>query len=221
MDNAGKILVMASLTHDAIDASMSLGFIERNLGPGVSSGDYYLPELKVFNGSINASYTTSTATISNKMVELTANNSTASHYDQLSVGTSYTGNVNLSYLGGDRIWFDNGTFNGAVSSVSSLVFEITSGFSKRSLFDIGGEMFYVYLNATLSPSEPFVNASVQVEPLNSTSDYVKYVYIQAFNTTSSSPFFGANLYNANGSYVQRLPFKGSGATNESGYLLSY
>ena len=129
MDNAGKILVMASLTHDAIDASMSLGFIERNLGPGVSSGDYYLPELKVFNGSINASSTTSTATISNKMVELTANNSTASHYDQLSVGTSYTGNVNLSYLGGDRIWFDNGTFNGAVSSVSSLVFEITSGFS--------------------------------------------------------------------------------------------
>ena len=82
-------------------------------------------------------------------------------------------------------------------------------------------MFYVYLNATLSPSEPFVNASVQVEPLNSTSDYVKYVYIQAFNTTSSSPFFGANLYNANGSYVQRLPFIGSGATNESGYLLSY
>ena len=129
--------------------------------------------------------------------------------------------MNLSYLGADRIWFDNGTFSGSVSSVSSLVLEIASGFSKRSLFNVGGEMYYVYLNASISPSEPFINASVQVEPLNSTSNYVKYVFVQAFNTTRANPFFGTCLYNASGSFVQRIPFRGSGAANESGILLSY
>ena len=88
MDNAGKILVMSSITHDSIDASRSLGFIEQNLGQESSIGAFYLPELKVFDSAVNVSSMGSVVTVSNKMVELSAKNSTASHNDQLAIGTS-------------------------------------------------------------------------------------------------------------------------------------
>jgi hypothetical protein len=222
MDNAGKILVMSSLTNDSLDASRSLGFIESSLNSSqISNGDYYLPELWTNSTITPFSLAGSQISISNRMIELTAENDTNSHFDQLSIGTSYTGNLNLAYLGADRIWYDNGTINSAYVSVSSSVFKIPDGFSKRSLFDVGGQMFYTFANATLAASKPYANVSVQVEALNETSSDVKYVFLQAFNATNTNPFFSGGLYSGNGSFIQNVPFRGSGGSASSGMILAY
>ena len=86
----------------------------------------------------------------------------------------------MAYIGADRLWFDNGSVNTALTPVSSAVFEIPNGFSERSLYDMGGQEFYTYTNATLQKSDPFANVSIQLEPLNaaaSTSD-IKYMFLQ-------------------------------------------
>jgi hypothetical protein len=222
MDNAGKILVASELTGDTSDASRSLGFIERYLG---SSPDYYLPELAILNGSVGTpSYQGQSISISNGLVELPGDNATNSHFNQLAVGTSYTGNTNLAYIGGDRIWFNNDTLNTAISSVSSNVFLIPDGFSKKSLFQVGSASYLVSVNATLAPSSPFANVSIQLEPIGpSPTSSVAYLFLQAFNTTNTNPFYSGSLYSTNGSYVASLGFRSSqGLSPKSGgILLSY
>jgi hypothetical protein len=222
MDNAGKILVASSLTNDSVDASRSLSFIQSNFNNSqMSSGDYYLPELWTNSTISQFSSATSQISISNRMIELTGDNDSSSHFDQLAIGTSYTGNLNLAYLGADRIWFDNGTTSSAYSSVSSNVFRIPNGFSKRSLFNVGGQDFYTFTNTTLAASEPYANVNVQLEALNNTSSDVKYVFLQAFNATDTNPFFSAALYSRSGSFIQNIPFRGSGGTTASGMILAY
>ena len=189
MDNAGKILTMSEITHDSTDASRSLSFIESYL----HGGSYYLPELWV-NSSVG-SFTTSgsSISISNDITELTANNSTLSHYDQLAIGTQYTGSTSLGYLGADRACFHFASGCNVSSSVSSQVYEIQNGFSKRSLFEFEGSMYYLYLNATIEKSNPFVNVSMQIEPLNSTTSGVDYVFLQVFNAGNNNPFYAGSL----------------------------
>ena len=153
MDNAGKILISSEFTGDAIDASRSLGFIERYIS---SNDSYYLPELRVNSSITNFTTSGSSVSISNQIIELTANNSSSSHYDQLAIGTSYTGITNLAYLGMDRACFGATTAKCNISSsIASQVVEIHDGFSKRSLLEFQGSMYYAYLNATLTQSSPF------------------------------------------------------------------
>jgi hypothetical protein len=217
MDNAGKILISSEFTGDATDAARSLDFIESYLS---SSGNYYLPELKV-NSTSPLAVSNSPDTLSNNIIELSGNNSSPTHYDQLAIGASYTGQINLGYLGADRACFHFGSSCNITASISSQVFEIPNGFSKRSLFEFQSSMYYLYLNATIAQSNPFANVSIQMEPLNSSSPGVEYVYLQAFNSTIANPFYGGDLYNQNGSFNQTIPFRNSGPLNQGGYLLSY
>ena len=221
-DNAGKILVTSELTGDVTDANRSVEFIERYIG---SSPDYYLPELAILNGDVGAPlYQGSSVSISNGLVELTAENATSSHFNQLAIGTSYTGNTNLAYIGGDRIWFNNGTVNTAFSSTSSNVFLIPNGFSKVSLFQIGSSSYQVYVNATLAASEPFANVSIQLEPIGSSPvNAIEYLFLQAFNTTSTNPFYSGSLYSTNGSYIESMGYRSSQgiSPNSGGILLAY
>ena len=105
-----------------------------------------------------------------------------------------------------------------------MVFEIRNGFSERSLYDIGGQEFYAYTNATLQQSTPFANVSVQLESLNaaaSTSD-IKYVFLQIFNTTETDPFYSSELYSLNGEFTKSLPLaNATGANEQGGIMLSY
>jgi hypothetical protein len=232
MDNAGKILVMSAFTGDSIDGNRSLGFIERYLSSGPPNY-YYLPELAMINGDVTPPTQTGTSSISvsNGLVELTASNTTASHFDELAVGTSYTGNTNLAYIGGDRIWINSSNFVGANSSNSSSVFSISNGFSKRSLFQLpaSGISYYVYVNATLKPSVPFANVSIQLEPIGSSpAKFVEYLFLQAFNTTSTNPFYSGSLYYSNnGSYYESMGYREAQGINPSfgggvgGILLAY
>jgi hypothetical protein len=216
MDNAGKILISSEITGDATDAARSLGFIESYL----SNGSYYLPELRV-NGTSPFTVSKSPDTLSNNIIELSGNNASVSHYDQLAIGTSYTGPINLGYLGADRVCFRFGSGCNTTASISSQVFQIPKGFSKRSLFEFQGLEYYMYLNATMAESNPFANVSIQLEPLNSSSAGVQYVYLQVFNSTAMNPFYAADLYNPNGSFNRTLPFNDSDSLNQGGYLLSY
>ena len=219
-DNAGKILATSAVTGDPVDGNRSLGFLEGRLDP--SGRSYYLPELAVINGSVSPpARRGSSASLSNGLVELTADNATASHFDQLAVGTSYTGDTNLAYIGGDRIWFDNGP----VSSSSSRVFSIADGFSKRSFFQAGGDSYYVVVNATLGRSDPYATVSIQLEPIGSSPlKAVEHLYLQAFNSTDTNPFFSGSLYSSDGSYAQGLGYRESRAVRPGlggGILLGY
>ncbi len=216
-DNAGKILTMSMFTGDQLDAGRSFGFIQSHLS------DYYLPEL-VVNSSITPFQSEGNSmSISNRIVEITATNNSNSIFNQLAVGTSYTGNTNLAYVGADRVFFQNQTFGNAFTPDSSSVYEIPGGFSKQASFDVLGNRFEVFTNATLASSDPFVNMSIQVKPVIGTtiSPDMKYVFLQIFNTTSTNPFYSGGLYAINGTYVGGLPFRGSSGLSQGGIMLSY
>lgn len=161
--------------------------------------------------------------ISNRIVEITATNNSNSIFNQLAIGTSYPPNTNLAYIGADRVFFQNSSFGSAYQPNTSRVYEIPNGFSKQSSFEIFGNKFDVFTNATLASSDPFVNVSIQAEPISSTTipSDIKYVFLQIFNTTSTNPFYTGGLYASNGTLVEKLPYRGSSGLSNGGIMLSY
>ncbi|MGH2639348.1 MAG: hypothetical protein ACRDF4_08730, partial [Rhabdochlamydiaceae bacterium] len=220
LDNVGKILTTSIITHDPLNANRSFNFIHSYLFNSTS----YLPELVINSSSPLIERSGSGLTISNRIVEITANNKTSSQFNQLAIGTSYSGNINLAYIGAYRLWFDNGSINAAFTPVASTVFQIPNGFSERLLFDIGGQDFYTYTNATLQKSDPFVNVSLQLDPLNApaSTNEIKYMFLQIFNTTETDPFYSGGLYSLNGTFLEPLPFRNATTlSQQAGIMLSY
>ncbi len=229
-DNAGKILTMSAITGDNVDASHSLNYIENHTSP-----DYYMPEA-VINGSNLPPITTfpsvngvlpssSSITLTNRIVQLEANNNTldessnaTARYSQLAVGSYYSGATKLAYIGVDRVW----SGGQAYISNSSEVFEIKDGFSKRSFFEFNYSMFYVYLNATLLPESPYINISIQVEYLETFIQPISYVFLQTFSASDFFPFSNASLFSSNGTLNETMPQDGAmPAPGSGGMLIAY
>ena len=214
-DNAGKILTMAMLANDTTGAQDAARFLAANMGNG-----YYLPELLVNSTGPTWMSDASGYYITNGIVELHGDNS-SDGLDQLEIGNNYTGYLPLAYLGGDRIWVNQGQGCCAVKAQSSSVFVIPDGFSKRSFFDVNGSEFYVYANATLSQGAPYASVSLQVEPLGSMGPSASYAFLQLFNTTTTYPFEDASHYESNGTFAGELKPRGAIPLTEGGLALAY
>jgi hypothetical protein len=214
-DNAGKILTMAMITHDQPDAKRVAQFLTCN-----QDGGYYLPETVVNSTGVFRVTGVREPSITNGIVELQADNN-ASPSEQLAIGNYYAGYQPLAYLDGSRIWIDVRQGCCAYRAQSSTVFNITNGFSKRSLFVVNGSKYYVYVNASLAAGDPYAQVSLQVERLNSSSPQVKYAYLQLFNTSTTYPFEKASLYATNGAFVSDLKSRGASPTVSGGIALAY
>ncbi len=209
-DNAGKILVSSELTNDTLDANNSLWFLEHN-GLG-NSGNYYLPET-VVNSSLVLSLNGGAMT--NRIAMLQATNSSSSKLEQLGIGSYYAGEQILAYVGSDRL-----LFNGVIYRASnSTVFETTDGFVKRSLFVTPSGQLYVYLNATLAPGAPYANVSIQVLPLNTSTNSSDILYLQIFSWDGQ--FDNASLYDGNGNYQKNLAYNNGSPATQNGTIITY
>ncbi|MCL5068880.1 MAG: hypothetical protein M1368_11100 [Thaumarchaeota archaeon] len=208
-DNAGKILTMSAITGDATDAERALTFLESQ---GLASS-YYLPET-VISSSISEIQSSAATSITNGIVQLEGNN-VSTGLDTLAIGNYYAGNTMLGYLGSDRILVSGKIYR----STDSVVFPITDGFSKRSLFETSGGDFYLYVNATLGVGKPYANISIQVLPLNISLTSSDLLYLQVFST--SGQFDNASLYSSNGTFSRALIYNGGSPSTQSGLIIPY
>ncbi|MHB8568473.1 MAG: hypothetical protein ACYC7D_15710 [Nitrososphaerales archaeon] len=203
-DNAGKILTMAVLTNDTIDASRALWFLE-NHGQGS-----YMPETVVNSSMLSLN---NTNTVTNRIALLQANNQ--SDLQSLAIGNYYASQQILGYIGSDRILIAGNIYR----SSSSQVFESPNQFVKRSFFNTPFGDFYSYLNATLSVGHPYAEISLQVLPLNSTLTTSDILYLQAFSTDGQ--FNNVSLYNQSGSYLRALLPNNGSPSIQNGTIIAY
>lgn len=214
-DNAGKILTMAATTGDATDASRALAFLEsQGLGSTSSSSSlsYYLPEVLVNSSVVESRDGTM---VTNRIVQLFGNTLTFGVHG-LAIGNYYAGGATMGYLGSDRILFQGDIYK----SNSSVVFPISDGFSKRSLFETSnGDLFYLYLNATLSAGKPYADVSVQVLPVNSSLSSSDLLYLQVFSY--SRQFNDASLYGPNGNFLRQLAHNSGTPSAQKGLIIPY
>lgn len=207
-DNAGKILTMAELTNDTVDASQALSFLEHN---GLSTSDY-LPEAIVNSSALKLSNGTG---MTNRIAMLGASNHSSSDLEQLAIGNYYAGEQILAYLGSDRMLV-NGTI---YRSTNSTVFETLGGFVKRSEFSTPGGGFYVYLNATISPGDAYAHVSMQVLPLSASLNSSDLLYLQVFS--SAAQFDNASLYDTSGNYLRNLVYNNGSPSAQNGTIIAY
>jgi hypothetical protein len=210
-DNAGKIAMAGMLANDTADADRALGFISNHL-----SG-YYLPEVVVNSSMFRPWMRFGNVSLSNRIALLWGSNQSNSRLEQLSLGDYYAGSWLDGFLGADRIWWGGG----AHRANSSVVMVKPDGFIGRAFFSFGGLGFYTYLNVTLSIGNPFVNVSLQVQPLNSTFGPQDYIYLQDFAPPSPYSFENATLFNGDGVSMGSLPFRNGHQVEGSGLLVAY
>ncbi|MDG7000651.1 MAG: hypothetical protein JRN15_16270 [Nitrososphaerota archaeon] len=208
-DNAGKILTMSAITGDATDTGRALIFLESQ---GLGSS-YYLPET-VVNSSISETQSSTGTSVTNGIVQL-EENSASTGLDALAIGNYYAGSTMLGYVGSDRILVAGRIYR----STDSVVYPITDGLSKRSLFETSAGDFYLYVNATLGVGEPYANISMQVLPLNLQLTSNDLLYLQVFS--SSGQFDNASLYSSNGTFSRALVYNGGSPPAQSGLLIPY
>ncbi len=202
-DNAGKILTMAELTGDSVDASRALWFIQN-----YARGDY-LPEAVV-----NSSLLDSNNMTTNRIAMLNVAN--GSDLQSLSVGNYYAGEQTLAYIGSDRILVGGTIYR----SSSSVVFRtLQNEFVKRSLFNTSVGYLYTYLNATINVGAPYVTVSLQVLPEKHNMSQSDVLYLQAFTTPSQ--LTNASLYDSNGSYVRPLRLNNGSPSSQNGMIIAY
>jgi len=213
-DNAGKILSMAITTGDATDASHALTFLEsQGLGSSSSSSSspYYLPEVHVNSSIVELQNSTM---ISNRIVQL-VENTTPTSLQSLTIGNYYAGSTTMGYLGSDRILVSDNISR----SISSTIFPIPDGFSKRSFFETSNGDFYLYLNATLTAGEPYADVSIQVLPLNYSLSSSDLLYLQIFSSTGQ--FDNASLYGPDGSFLRQLAYNNGSPSTQEGLIIPY
>ena len=208
LDNAGKILASSEITNDVTDANNALLSLTRY---GLNSSNYYLPEAIVNS----TSDIISAGSVTNRIAMLAGSNQSSSKLEQLGVGDYYAGEQILAYIGSDRILV-NGTLD---RSTNSTVFQTAQGFVKLSLFNTSIGQIYVYLNATLSPGNPYTSVSMQVLPLSSPITSSDLLYLQVFS--SSGQFNNATLYNGDGSYERPLAYNNGSPAAQNGTIIAY
>ncbi len=217
IDNAGKIALMSLITGDVLDEQNSVSFIERIFKEGYG---YYTPEVLVNSTLLPLQVSDGIASISNRLVELVATNSSSSPEQELAIGVSYPGSTELGFLAADRL--DLKGAGCCFRASSSEVFAIKSGFSKRSFFDVRGNTFYTFLNASLESSYPYVQVTLQLEPISTVNDSVNYLYLQVFNSTSSQTAFDSeSILFSNGTVIKNSHSGAFQAGSSSGIVLAY
>ena len=215
-DNAGKILMASVITNDSTDAGRALQFIQANM---TASG--YMPEVWVNSSMLRLPPGDQNQSLSNRIVMLSGENGTQSELQQLSLGDYFAGPRAEGYLGADRIWY-NGSAHAALSAT---VLGTTNGFVKVAYFSFDGLSFYTFLNATISPGDPYVRVSVQVEPFNSTFGAGDHAYLQVFAAAKGDEqqyaFENATLTDPLGNVVGKLGFNGALPQSEGGMVVAY
>lgn len=212
-DNAGKILTSGVITNDLTDADRALGFIQSHM-----TASYYLPELVVNSSVFVPQVPGESNSVTNRIVILGTNPSRP-ELQRLSMGDYYAGPWTAGYLGADRIWY-NGSAHRAVSATATVS---ADRFVKKALFSFDGLSFYTYLNSTFSIGDPYVRASVQIQPLNSTFGTGDYIYLQVFagGALQQYAFENATLFDGSGNQVRTAPFDAATPQGRSGMLIAY
>ena len=206
LDNTGKILTSSMLTGDAIDANNALLTLAKY---GLNGSNSYLPET-----IINSSDLSSSGFMTNRIATLQASNQ-SSTLEKLAIGDYYASNDTLGYIGSDRILI-NGTI---YRSTNATVYKTSDGFVKRSLFSTPNGSFYLFLNATLVPGNPYADVSLQVLPLNTPINSNDLLYLQVFS--SSGQFDNATLYGSSGNYARPLVYNGGSPSLQNGMIVAY
>jgi len=212
-DNAGKITVAGVMANDTVDADRALGFVINHSADSA----YYLPEVVVNSSILQPWAKSDNISLANRIDLLWGSNESQSKLEQLSMGDYYAGPWLDSFLGADKIWYDGA----AHRANSSIVVVNHNGFVKKALFSFGGLSFYTYLNVTISVGYPYLNASLQVQPLDSTFGSSDYIYLQAFAPSSSCNLENATLYDNNGGIVQTVPFRNAIPVSTNGLVIAY
>lgn len=207
-DNAGKILTMAELTNDTVDATHALAYLQQN---GLGPSNKYLPEAVVTNSSVF----NSSGVITNRIAELSGTNHSTSDLKQLAIGNYYAGQQILGYVGSDRI-----LINGVIKrSQNSSVFETQQGFVKESFFNTTAGYFKVYLNTTLSPGDPYAHITLQVLSENVSMNQNDLLFIQVFS--SQGQFDNATLYDSHGNFLRNLGYNAGSPAAPNGTIIAY
>jgi hypothetical protein len=215
-DNAGKILMESVMTNDTVDAGRAFGFIESHMTPS-----HYLPEVLVNSSMIEPTTSTGNLSLSNRIVLLGGSNKSQSELEQLSLGDYYAAPQLEGFLGAERIWYNNS----AHRANSSVVLALPNGFVKKALFSFNGLSFFTYLNVTMAIGDPYVNVSLQVQPMNSTFGTEDYVYIQVFAGSNENlkqySFENATIFDTNGNLNRTAPFHNATSQRSGGLVIAY
>jgi hypothetical protein len=224
MDNAGKILMESMITNDTVDAGRAFGFIQSHM-----TQSHYLPEVLVNSSMIGHSNSSGILSCNNSIV-LVKYNESQDELENVSIGDYYASPRIEGFLGADRIWYNESGHASAYRANSSVVTALPDGFVKRAFFNFsipGGARreFYTYLNVTMSVGDPYVRASLQIQPLDSTFEGKNYTFLQVFARPNLDNYSCADVFDANGSLNQAVSanLQTYNATGESsgGLLIAY
>ena len=206
LDNTGKILTSSELTGDVTDANNALLTLTRY---GLNSSNSYLPEAVV-----NSSDLSSSGFVTNRIAMLQASNQ-SSTLEKLTIGSYYAGDSPLGYIGSDRLLINGNIYR----STNATVYQTAQGFVKRSLFSTPSGSFYLYVNATVIPGNPYVSITMQVLPLSTPMNSSDILYLQLFS--NSGQFDNATLYDTSGNYVRPLTYNAGSLSSQNGTIIAY
>lgn len=206
LDNTGKILTSSVLSGDSTDTRNSLLTLTKY---GLNVTNSYLPE-----AIVNSSDVSSSRLVTNRIAALQASNQ-SSTLEELAIGNYYEGEAILGYIGSDRL-----DVNGTIyRSTNATVYQTSDGFVKRSLFTTPNASFYVYVNATVTPGNPYVDASIQVMPVKTFLNSSDFLYLQVFS--NSGQFDNVSLYDGGGNYLRPLSYDNGSPSAQNGTIIAY